>query len=236
MPVRHGFASRSSVLGDVAGRDYLPEFHRIADRAEIVAVCGRGEDRARATGESLGVPWFTDRGTMFDAIEMDAVVNLTPIPVHEETTMAALEAGLHVYSEKPLGMSVDGAVRLRDEAAARGLVLVAAPSVLVFPQVRRARALLADGAIGAVHTVRGLGFGGVPPWEGYGSDPGPFFATRCWAARRPRGVPAACDHRSAGSGEEGLGDERSHQGSVRHHRGTARRPAGAGRHRRRLGR
>ncbi|HEY6567501.1 MAG TPA: Gfo/Idh/MocA family oxidoreductase [Actinomycetota bacterium] len=170
--------ARLAILGpgDVAGRDYLPEFHRIADRAEIVAVCGRGEERARVTGGAIGVPWFTDPGVMFDAIEMDAVVNLTPIPVHEETTMAALEAGLHVYSEKPLGMSVDGARRLRDEAAARGLVLVAAPSVLVFPQVRRARELLADGAIGAVHTVRGLGFGGVPPWEGYGSDPGPFFA------------------------------------------------------------
>lgn len=162
--------------GDVAGRDYLPEFHRIVDRAEIVAVCGRGEERARATGASLGVPWFTDTGVMFDAIEMDALVNLTPISAHEATTMAALRAGLHVYSEKPLGTSVDGAMRIRDEAAARGLVLVAAPSVLRFPQVQQARRLLAEGAIGAVHTMRGLGFGGVPPWEGYGSDPGPFFA------------------------------------------------------------
>jgi predicted dehydrogenase len=162
--------------GDVARRDYLPEFHRIADRAEIVAVCGRGEERARAAGESLGVPWFTDQTAMTEAVEIDAVMNLTPIAVHERSTMAALEAGFHVYSEKPLGVSVDGAVRLRDEAAARGLVLVAAPSVLLFPQVRRARRLLIDDAIGAVHTVRGLGFGGVPPWEGYGSDPAPFFA------------------------------------------------------------
>jgi predicted dehydrogenase len=163
--------------GDVARRDYLPEFHRIADRAEIVAVCGRGEERARATGESLGVPWFIDQTEMTQAVEIDAVVNLTPIGVHERSTMAALEAGLHVYSEKPLGVSVEGAVRLRDEAAARGLVLVAAPSVLLFPQVQRAHRLLVDDTIGDVHTVRGLGFGGVPPWEGYGSDPGPFFAT-----------------------------------------------------------
>ena len=163
--------------GDVAHRDYLPEFHRIADRAEVVAVCGRGEERARATGESLGVPWFTDQTAMTEAVEIDAVVNLTPIGVHERTTMAALEAGFHVYSEKPLGVSVDAAVRLRDEADARGLVLVAAPSVLLFPQVQRTRRLLAEDTIGAVHTVRGLGFGGVPPWEGYASDPGPFFAT-----------------------------------------------------------
>ena len=54
--------------GDVAGRDYLPEFHRIADRAEIVAVCGRGEERARAAGESLGVAWFTDTGESFHSV------------------------------------------------------------------------------------------------------------------------------------------------------------------------
>ncbi len=34
--------------GDVALRDYLPEFHRLADRAELVAVCGRGPERVRA--------------------------------------------------------------------------------------------------------------------------------------------------------------------------------------------
>jgi predicted dehydrogenase len=161
--------------GDVAGRDYLPEFHRIEDRAAVVAVCGRGEARARDVGTSLGVPWFTDQARMNDEVQIDAVVNLTPIQVHDETTAAALAAGQHVYSEKPLASSVDAALALRDEAAARGLVLVAAPSVLLFPQVAIARDLLAADAIGSVHTVRALGYGGVPPWPGYESDPSPFF-------------------------------------------------------------
>ena len=43
--------SRSSGPATSRHRDYLPEFHRIADVREIVAVCGRGEERARATGE-----------------------------------------------------------------------------------------------------------------------------------------------------------------------------------------
>lgn len=162
--------------GDVATRDYLPEFHRLADRAEIVAVCGRGEERARTVATGLRVPWFTDQARMNDEIAIDALVNLTPIPVHERTTTIALEAGQHVYSEKPLAASVDAGLRLRDLAEARGLVLVAAPSVCCFPQVRIVAELLADGAIGEVHTARGIGLGGVPPWPGYDSDPGPFFA------------------------------------------------------------
>lgn len=161
--------------GDVASRDYLPEFHRVEDGAEIVAVCGRGEERARMVAEDLGVPWFTDQSRMNDDIEIDATVNLTPIQAHEATTRTALEAGHHVYSEKPLAMSIPAATELRDLARGRGLVLVAAPSVLLFPQVRLAGELLASGEMGPVHTVRGLGYGGVPPWPGYDSDPTPFF-------------------------------------------------------------
>jgi predicted dehydrogenase len=163
--------------GDVAQRDYLPEFHRIAERAELVAVCGRGEARARETAERFGIPaWFTDAERMLAEREIDAVVNLTPIQTHAETTLMALRAGKHVYSEKPVAGSVAEAQRLREEATERGLVMVCAPSVLLFPQLQRARELLATGAVGAIHAANGYGHGGVPPWSGYASDPRPFFA------------------------------------------------------------
>lgn len=163
--------------GDVAQRDYLPEAHRIADRAEWVAVCGRGEERARATAERYGIPaWYTDAARMYEAEDIDAVVNLTPIQAHVETTLAAIRAGKHVYCEKPVAGSVTDAERLRDEAAGRNLVLVCAPSVMLFPQVQAARRMLAEGAIGPVHAALGRGYGGVPPWSGYPSDPSQFFA------------------------------------------------------------
>jgi predicted dehydrogenase len=48
-------------VGDVAQRDYLPEFHRLAGRAEIVAVCGVHADRAKDVAARFGVPrWSTD--------------------------------------------------------------------------------------------------------------------------------------------------------------------------------
>jgi len=162
--------------GDVAHRDYLPEFGRIADRAEIVAVCGRGEVRARAVAERHGAAWFTDEATMLEQIRIDALVNLTPIQAHFDTTLMALEAGLHVYSEKPLAGSVSEGRRLERAAAERGLVLVAAPSVMLFPQVRLVQRLLAQGRIGSVHAARGVAMGAVPPWPGFGSDPTPYFS------------------------------------------------------------
>jgi predicted dehydrogenase len=162
--------------GDVAQRDYLPELDRITDRAAIVAVCGRTEVRARETAERYGAASYTDVERMLRESRADAVVNLTPVQIHGETTLMALEAGKHVYSEKPLAGSVAEATRLVETARRRGLVLVAAPCVLLFPQVLLAGELLEEGTIGAVHTIRGRGFGGVPPWRGYGSDPTPFFA------------------------------------------------------------
>ncbi len=163
--------------GDVAQRDYLPEMHRLAGRAEIVAVCGRTPDRAREVAARYEIPaWYDDLDRMLAESDGDAVINLTPIQTHTETTLAAFAAGKHVYSEKPVATSLDEARRIRDEAARRGLTLVCAPSVLLFPQVRFAQDLVNGGSIGTVYTALGRGYGGVPPWEGYPSDPSPFFA------------------------------------------------------------
>jgi predicted dehydrogenase len=162
--------------GDVAHRDYLPEFHRIEDRAQIVAVCGRTERRARETADRYGAAWFTDQATMLRDVEIDALINLTPIQAHAATTAIALDAGVHVYSEKPLAGSVAEGRELERRAAVHGLQLVAAPSVMVFPQLVLAQQLIADGRIGEVHTLRGAVMGAVPPWPGFGSDPTPYFS------------------------------------------------------------
>src|SRR5215218_8876543 len=163
--------------GDVAQRDYLPEMHRMVGRAELVAVCGRTPQRVRQVAEQYDIPaQYDDYRSMLAESDAEAVINLTPIQVHTETTLAALEAGKHVYSEKPIATTLDDAERIRDEAVRRDLTLVCAPSVLLFPQVRFALELVSSGRIGKVHAALGRGYGGVPPWSGYPSDPSPFFA------------------------------------------------------------
>lgn len=163
--------------GDVAQRDYLPEFHRLGDRAEIVAVCARTAARAEAVAAQYGIPHvFTDYRQMLAEADADAVINLTPIQLHAETTLAALAAGKHVYTEKPVASTVADAARIRDAAAQARRKLVCAPCVMLFPQVRYARKLLGEAVIGAVYSAAGHGLMGVPPWHGYTSDPSPFFA------------------------------------------------------------
>ena len=108
-------------------------------------------------GEQYGVPWFTDYRRMLSEGGADVVVNLTPIQLHAETTLACLEAGKHVYCEKPVTGSVREAARLQEEARRRGLTVVCAPSVLLFPQVRHARSLLRRARSARSQARRGTG-------------------------------------------------------------------------------
>ena len=164
-------------VGDVAQRDYLPEFHRLADRAEIVAACGRTASRVQAVADQYQIPnRYTDYAQMLAETDAEAVINLTPIQTHLETTLAALAAGKHVYSEKPVASTVADAAQIRRTAQERGLLLVCAPCVMLFPQVKCAQSLLAAGAIGPVYAARGHAHMGVPPWSGFPSDPSPYFA------------------------------------------------------------
>jgi predicted dehydrogenase len=162
--------------GDVAERDYLPELGRLAGRAEVVAFASRDGERARAAAGRWGGTAHAGYEELLSDPAVDAILNLTPIGLHAEVTLAALAAGKHVYSEKPLAGGVAEARAVRDAAAQRRLVLVCAPCVMLFPQVVHAAEVLASGAIGTPSSVRASAFGGAPPWEGYASDPSPFFS------------------------------------------------------------
>jgi predicted dehydrogenase len=85
------------------------------------------------------------------------VVAITTSPdAHAELVRRALEAGKHVVCEKPVAMSRAEAEPLFALAADRGLHLLAAPFVQLSPSFRDLWTRVADGAIGAVHSTRGL--------------------------------------------------------------------------------
>jgi predicted dehydrogenase len=127
--------------------------------------------------QRYGIPaGYTDYQRMLAECDAEAVVNLTPIQLHDETNAAILASGRHLYSEKPVASTSAAAERLAATARERNLVAVCAPCVRLFPQVQVVAALLKEGAIGPIFSARGYGHLGVPPWGGYTSDPSPYFA------------------------------------------------------------
>jgi predicted dehydrogenase len=110
------------------------------------------------------------------ASDIELLVNLTPIQVHFETNLRALQAGKHVYSEKTFAGSVGQATTLIDEAWARGLKLGAAAATLLNPAVRKIGELLAEGAIGKVtFAIAHQSHFGPANFDGWPTDPTWFY-------------------------------------------------------------
>jgi predicted dehydrogenase len=81
------------------------------------------------------------------------VVNLTDPESHYEVTRRALEAGKHVYSEKPLAMRIEEAEALAELAARQRLTIAAAPANAISAAHRAVADALGTGAIGAPRLV-----------------------------------------------------------------------------------
>lgn len=103
---------------------------------------------ASRLAEELGI---TAHGTIAELLadgDIDMVVNITPPLVHAEVTIAALEAGKHVYVEKPIAVSLDDALRMEQVAAREGRLLGSAPDTFLGSAGQTARAAIDDGKIG----------------------------------------------------------------------------------------
>jgi predicted dehydrogenase len=89
----------------------------------LAAVCDIDEARAQKAGGDFGVPVFTNAAALFDAGVCDAVVVATPPGTHGELVRAALDAGMHVYCEKPIAPTSDEGYALAAHARDRDRVL-----------------------------------------------------------------------------------------------------------------
>jgi predicted dehydrogenase len=161
--------------GDAAQRVYLPEFHRIGEKALLVAVCDRMEERAVGARKRFGAKAsYTELNQFLRESDAQIVLNLTPHHEHASVSLAALEAGKHVYTEKPMAQSLDDATKLIEAASANGVKLACAPLTLLLPTMQRWQQLIREGAIGRPTFARAQALA-EPLWEGFSPDHAWYF-------------------------------------------------------------
>ncbi len=80
---------------------------RQSERSCAAAVCDIDEPRAEKAGADFDVPAFADLGAMLASGTVDAVVVATPAGTHGQIARDALDAGMHVYCEKPIAPTAD---------------------------------------------------------------------------------------------------------------------------------
>ena len=120
---------------------------------ELAGIADRDTKRAKQVGEYYDLRVYDDAAALLADPEITIVANFTSIENHFEVSRAALEAGKHVYSEKPLTMTMDEAERLVALAAEKGLRLSSAPSNALSPSVQTLWKAVEDGAVGDVRMV-----------------------------------------------------------------------------------
>ncbi|TVQ22295.1 MAG: gfo/Idh/MocA family oxidoreductase [Spirochaetaceae bacterium] len=138
-------------------------------RADLVGLCDIIPDRAKAAGERLGVPWFTDARTMLTELapQMCSVATggYEYSSDHYEPTMQALAAGCHVLVEKPISNELEPAARMVDAARERGLCLACDFNHRFTPAFSQAEQWIAEGELG--HPL----FVNMALWIGRFEDP-----------------------------------------------------------------
>ena len=135
-------------------------------RAEIAGICSRRLEKVREAAEELNVPYYTDDYRQLLAREeIDAVSVCTPNALHEEIALAALKAGKHLYIDKPLADTAQGARRIADQAKKSGVFTRMVFNNRYLPVTLRARELVDQGRIGRVLSFEGryLHSGSIDP-------------------------------------------------------------------------
>lgn len=115
---------------------------------QIAACADINMEAAAAKGREFGVPRVCAVDELLADPAIEIVLNLTVPKAHVPVSARALDAGKHVYLEKPLGINRDEGARLIDKANAAGLSIGCAPDTFMGAGIQTARKLIDDGAIG----------------------------------------------------------------------------------------
>lgn len=144
-----------------------------SDVVEVVACSDVIIEKAKERASGYNVPKVYSPEELMNDPEIDIIANLTVPAVHEDLTIACLQHGKHVYTEKPLATTRFGAKRILDTANSLGLRVGCAPDTFMNAPSQTAKKAIEDGWIGEP-----IGVTAICPMRGnefWRSDPDFFY-------------------------------------------------------------
>ena len=180
--------------GSIGIRAALQHFscEDVQDRVVLASVCDPVPGRAEAAAAKFGV------GTHYESYEdlladptVDLITVCSPISLHYEQGLKAIEAGKHIHFNKTMTVTADESLDLIAKAKAAGVKIVASPGQLTKPGLREVRKRIQNGDLGQIAwAVTGAAFGSYHEQEGLrqGAD----ILTNinpAWYWRKPGGGP-----------------------------------------------
>ena len=149
-------------IGDISNV-YLNNLKKYNDMIESTACASRGLEKAQRKAAEHGIPKAYASGMeLISDPDIDLILNLTTPQAHYEYNLAALKAGKHVYTEKPLAMTFAEGQELVSLAKEKGLLIGCAPDTFLGGRLQNIRELLDSGKLGRI-TGGGAWFVGHGP-------------------------------------------------------------------------
>src|SRR5216684_3017812 len=125
--------------------------------SEIAAIASRDRGKAEQAARHLGIPKaYGSYEELLADPEIEIIYNPLPNHLHVSWSIKAAEAGKHVLCEKPIGLSVDDARKLRDARDRTGVKIGEAFMVRTHPQWLEALELVRAGRIGDLRSIMGF--------------------------------------------------------------------------------
>lgn len=166
--------------GSVAERHIIP-IRRLTG-VEIVGACDTDQERAREIAQRYGIQHiYRDAVDMLKERHPDVVHILTPPQTHKELSIQAMEAGCHVFVEKPMALSVKEADEMLAASRRHRATLGICHNHLFYPAVMELKELVARGALGRVIAVEIL-------WMPYRAGKPDRYRTKQWLYELPGGL------------------------------------------------
>lgn len=182
-PIRHvttkeeGMSMRIGILGYGMRAGLARYVHQPESGRTVVGVCDPDPSRRAVAAERMGdeVHLVADVDELL-ALDLDAVLVLTPDHLHEDHAVRALEAGVPTFLEKPMTITVEGADRVLHAAHRTGTRLYVGHNMRHMPVIRAMRDAVASGRVGEVKAV----------WCRHFVSAGGDFYFRDWHADRSK--------------------------------------------------
>ncbi|MFC1960635.1 Gfo/Idh/MocA family protein [Chloroflexota bacterium] len=166
-------AVRIGIIGvGQIGKHHLRNYQEIAG-ANIVAIADIDEPEADRVGKEFDIPdVYYNLWDMIARDDIEAVDVCLHNNLHMPATVAALQAGKHVYCEKPMAGAYIDAVKMLETANELGKKLSIQLSTLYSNEAKAAKALIDAGKLGKIYHARSTGYRrrGRPFVDGYGTE------------------------------------------------------------------
>lgn len=139
---------------------YLQNCTQTFDILDVVACADLVPELAQKRAEEFKVPLACSVDELLAHPEIEIVLNLTAPTVHAAVNRQILEAGKHVYTEKPFALNAEDADEVLALAKQKGLLVGCAPDTILGAALQTSRKLIDDGWIGTPYAASGSVFMG----------------------------------------------------------------------------